>query len=73
MINFGGEWHVIKIGNRFTSVHKAYLKTHNIKSIQKIKNDYAAPIKWYRLPIVWLLNLLASIIEKLTQWLTRKL
>jgi len=72
MIKFGGEWHVVKLGDKFTSVHKHYLKTHNIKSIKKIKDDYAAPIKWYRLPIVWLFNLLANIIEGLTRWLATK-
>jgi len=70
MNRFGGEWHVVKIGDKFTSVHKEYLRTHGVKSLQKIKSDYAAPIKWYRLPIYWFNRGLAKLLRR---WLTKKL
>ena len=64
MIRFGGEWHVVQLGDRFTSVHKHYLKTHNIKSIKKIKNKYALKVKWYYYPLYPIYLLFRS-----TRWL----
>ena len=67
MNKFGGEWHVVKIGDKFTSVHKEYLRTHGVESLQKIENKYALKVKWYYYPLYPIYLLFRSIRWQVTK------
>jgi len=68
MNDFGGEWHVVKIGNGYIEVHENYLETHKAKSVFRAKDIYAIPDPWYKRMLIPFIKGLT----KLLIWLTRK-
>jgi len=68
MDKYGGQWHVVKIGDGYVEVHKEYLKTHKVKSVHKVKDVYAVKDVWYKRMLIPFIKALT----KLLRWLTVK-
>lgn len=68
MINYGGQWHVVKLGKFYAAVGGRYLQTHNVKPVCTIKSMYEVEDKWWQKLLIPPIKLLTKILK----WLTVK-